>query len=120
MPRGSKEICYEDLKLRILRMDLEPGVVLEEASLAARYALSRTPLREVLQRLAGVLPPKTGNPLKSMLCKLRKTRLQIVRRQVMPQRPRSPITGFTTSSAIWRATYILPPRLTGFLLTIHG
>jgi DNA-binding GntR family transcriptional regulator len=53
MPRGSKEICYEDLKLRILRMDLEPGVVLEEASLAARYALSRTPLREVLQRLAG-------------------------------------------------------------------
>lgn len=53
MPRGSKEICYEDVKLRILRMELEPGVVLEEASLAAHYALSRTPLREVLQRLAG-------------------------------------------------------------------
>lgn len=53
MPRGSKEICYEDVKLRILRLELEPGVVLEEASLAAQYALSRTPLREVLQRLAG-------------------------------------------------------------------
>jgi DNA-binding GntR family transcriptional regulator len=53
MPRGSKEICYEDVKLRILRMELEPGVVLEEASLAAHYTLSRTPLREVLQRLAG-------------------------------------------------------------------
>ncbi|MGA9434371.1 MAG: GntR family transcriptional regulator [Roseobacter sp.] len=53
MPRGSKEICYEDVKLRILRMELEPGVVLEETSLAAHYALSRTPLREVLQRLAG-------------------------------------------------------------------
>lgn len=53
MPRGSKEICYEDVKLRILRLELEPGVVLEEASLAAHYALSRTPLREVLQRLAG-------------------------------------------------------------------
>ena len=53
MPGRSKEMCYEDLKLRILRMELEPGVVLEEASLAAQYALSRTPLREVLQRLAG-------------------------------------------------------------------
>jgi len=53
MPRGSKEICYDDVKLRILRLELEPGVVLEEASLAAQYALSRTPLREVLQRLAG-------------------------------------------------------------------
>ncbi len=53
MPRGSKETCYADIKLRILRTELEPGVVLDEASLAAKYALSRTPLREVLQRLAG-------------------------------------------------------------------
>jgi len=53
MPRGSKELCYEDIKLRILRTELEPGTVLEEASVAAQYALSRTPLREVLQRLAG-------------------------------------------------------------------
>ena len=53
MPRGSKELCYEAMKLRILRTELEPGALLEEASLAAQYALSRTPLREVLQRLAG-------------------------------------------------------------------
>lgn len=53
MPRTSKDSCYEDVKMRILRTDLDPGVYLDEASLAAHYALSRTPLREVLQRLAG-------------------------------------------------------------------
>lgn len=53
MAPTSKNNCYTDLKLRILRTDLEPGLMLDEASLAAHYALSRTPLREVLQRLAG-------------------------------------------------------------------
>ena len=53
MSGNQKEICLEDLKLRILRMDLEPGAMLDEASLASHYGLSRTPLREILQRLAG-------------------------------------------------------------------
>ncbi|WP_375230633.1 GntR family transcriptional regulator [Roseobacter sp. S98] len=53
MSRNQKELCLEDLKLRILRMDLEPGALLDEASLASHYGLSRTPLREILQRLAG-------------------------------------------------------------------
>ena len=51
--RATKETCLEDLKLRILVTALEPGVMLDEASLAKHYGLSRTPLREVLQRLAG-------------------------------------------------------------------
>lgn len=53
MQKSPKEICFADIKLRILRTELEPGSMLDEASLAARYGLSRTPLREVLQRLSG-------------------------------------------------------------------
>ena len=34
-------------------MDLEPGCDLDEKRLCERYALSRTPVREVLQQLAG-------------------------------------------------------------------
>lgn len=41
------------MQLRILATELEPGSLLDEASLAAHYGISRTPLREVLQRLAG-------------------------------------------------------------------
>lgn len=53
MSRATKDKCLEDLKLRILTTALEPGVILDEASLARHYGLSRTPLREVLQRLSG-------------------------------------------------------------------
>lgn len=53
MSRATKETCLDDLKFRILTTALEPGVMLDEASLAKHYGLSRTPLREVLQRLAG-------------------------------------------------------------------
>ena len=53
MPKPSKDACFEDLKARILSTDLAPGLVLDEVSLTQRYGISRTPLREVLQRLAG-------------------------------------------------------------------
>ena len=53
MPRSAKEQCYDDLKFRILKTELEPGAIMDETSMAARYGLSRTPLREVLQRLSG-------------------------------------------------------------------
>ncbi len=53
MPVSQKEACFEDVRLRILRTELAPGAVLDEASLASHYGLSRTPLREVLQRLSG-------------------------------------------------------------------
>ncbi|MDU8909800.1 GntR family transcriptional regulator [Aestuariicoccus sp. MJ-SS9] len=53
MPTSAKDLCFEDLRSRILSTDLEPGSDLDESSLAERYGISRTPLREVLQRLAG-------------------------------------------------------------------
>ncbi|MEM1073601.1 MAG: GntR family transcriptional regulator [Pseudomonadota bacterium] len=53
MARGQKDSCLENLKLRILTLDLQPGSMLDEVSLAREYGLSRTPLREVIQRLAG-------------------------------------------------------------------
>ncbi|MGX9356696.1 GntR family transcriptional regulator [Roseobacteraceae bacterium S113] len=48
-----KSLVLDDLSRRILSMELEPGARLDEAGLAKHYALSRTPMREVLQRLAG-------------------------------------------------------------------
>lgn len=48
-----KQDCLEDLKHRILTLDIQPGADLDEAALAKRYEISRTPLREVFQRLAG-------------------------------------------------------------------
>jgi DNA-binding GntR family transcriptional regulator len=53
LAKSPKEACFEDMRLRILRTDLAPGTLLDEVSLAQRYGLSRTPLREILQRLAG-------------------------------------------------------------------
>lgn len=53
MTRFSKHDCLEDLRLRILSLNIKPGTVLDESDLSAEYGLSRTPLREVFQRLAG-------------------------------------------------------------------
>ncbi|MEL7253466.1 MAG: GntR family transcriptional regulator [Pseudomonadota bacterium] len=39
--------------MRILRQDIAPGSDLDEAALCTHYALSRTPMREIFQRLAG-------------------------------------------------------------------
>jgi DNA-binding GntR family transcriptional regulator len=48
-----KQAIQDDLKKRILTMQLEPGAALDEASLCQHYSISRTPLREVLRDLAG-------------------------------------------------------------------
>ncbi|MEM1276455.1 MAG: GntR family transcriptional regulator [Pseudomonadota bacterium] len=53
MVQSPKQNCFDGLKQRILSMDISPGSNLEEAALSDRYGISRTPLREVLQRLAG-------------------------------------------------------------------
>lgn len=51
--RSPKDIAHEALKTAILTLDLEPGADLDESRLSAEYGLSRTPLRDVFQRLAG-------------------------------------------------------------------
>lgn len=53
MTLSLKQHCLEDVKLRILTLDIAPGADLDETSLSAAYGVSRTPLREVLQRLSG-------------------------------------------------------------------
>lgn len=53
MKRFSKDACLDDLKRRILSTELVPGSDLDEVSLTEQYGMSRTPLREVLQRLIG-------------------------------------------------------------------
>lgn len=53
MEHNPKERCYEELQSRILTLVLTPGSPLDEGSLSAEFGISRTPLREVLQRLAG-------------------------------------------------------------------
>ena len=47
-----KDSALDDLKARILKMELRPGDALEEAPLCTAYGLSRTPMREVFQKLA--------------------------------------------------------------------
>lgn len=53
MKPNRKQDCLADMRHRILTQDIAPGADLDEAALAQLYDLSRTPLREVLQRLAG-------------------------------------------------------------------
>lgn len=48
-----KQACAQDLRRRILSLEIEPGARLEEAQLSAHYEISRTPLREVLWGLRG-------------------------------------------------------------------
>ena len=44
---------YGDLRSRILLLDLKPGEMISEIALAADYQVSRTPVREAVQRLLG-------------------------------------------------------------------
>lgn len=50
---SKKTACLEDLRRRVLTHDLAPGLDLDEVALAAFYGISRPPLREVLNQLAG-------------------------------------------------------------------
>ncbi|MEL0286102.1 MAG: GntR family transcriptional regulator, partial [Paracoccaceae bacterium] len=53
MAPSKKDLCFRDLRNRILQLDLAPGADLDETSFSTHYGLSRTPLREVFQKLAG-------------------------------------------------------------------
>lgn len=48
-----KHQAEEALKQRILSLEIAPGQVLDETELAEEFGISRTPLRELIQRLAG-------------------------------------------------------------------
>lgn len=50
---NKKSICLADLRMRILSQDIAPGSGLDEVNLSTHYEISRTPLREILHRLAG-------------------------------------------------------------------
>ncbi len=53
MKTTSKQNFAEVLKRRVLSMDIAPGELLDEVSLSQEFGISRTPLREVIQRLSG-------------------------------------------------------------------
>jgi DNA-binding GntR family transcriptional regulator len=65
VPRGSGATkVYDSLKDDILSLRLPPGAALDETSLSQRFGLSRTPVREALQKLvaegmATTLPNRT-------------------------------------------------------------
>jgi DNA-binding GntR family transcriptional regulator len=47
------KFAYETLRDEILSLDLPPGAILDETSLADRFCMSRSPVREALIRLSG-------------------------------------------------------------------
>jgi DNA-binding GntR family transcriptional regulator len=51
--KNGKSSLYEALKRNILTLQLAPDQDLDEASLSDAYGISRTPVRDVLRRLAG-------------------------------------------------------------------
>lgn len=61
----SAGLLHADLRRRILTLDLLPGAPISEIPIAEEYNVSRTPVREALQRLAGEglveIGSKSGN-----------------------------------------------------------
>lgn len=51
--KSGKSSLYATLKRKILTLELAPDQNLDEASLSSEYGISRTPVRDVLRRLAG-------------------------------------------------------------------
>lgn len=51
--KNGKSALYEDIKRQILTMEIAPDETLDEIRLSVQYGLSRTPVREIFQRLAG-------------------------------------------------------------------
>lgn len=50
-PRGSAQAIYKQLREMILSFEIYPGTRVTESELAERFGVSRTPIREALQRL---------------------------------------------------------------------
>jgi len=49
---GGAKFVYEELRKEILSLELAPGQPMDETSLAHRFAMSRSPIREALVRLS--------------------------------------------------------------------
>lgn len=49
---GGAKFVYEELRKEILSLELAPGQPLDETTLAERFAMSRSPIREALVRLS--------------------------------------------------------------------
>ena len=49
----STEEIYEILKNRIIHLEYEPGLILNEEELAEAFGVSRTPIRKIFQQLSG-------------------------------------------------------------------
>ena len=49
---GKSDQIYELLRRAIVRLEMEPGAAISEKELCGRFEVSRTPVREALQRLA--------------------------------------------------------------------
>lgn len=60
--RVQAHTIHEQLRLRICLLDYQPGSMLKENELAAEFGVSRTPIREALQRLAieGLVEVRNG------------------------------------------------------------
>lgn len=60
----AREYVYQEVRRRIIRYSLPPGIPVSENELAAEFGLSRTPVREALLLLAGEgfvrIEPKVG------------------------------------------------------------
>ena len=51
-PPTKSDQIYESLRRAIVRLDMEPGSAILEKDICTRFEVSRTPVREALQRLA--------------------------------------------------------------------
>ena len=51
-PATKSDQIYEFLRRAIVRLELQPGSAIQEKDIATRFEVSRTPVREALQRLA--------------------------------------------------------------------
>ena len=49
--RTASETAYQDIKEQILHLELKPGTALSETDTAAKYNISRTPVRDVFKAL---------------------------------------------------------------------
>ena len=49
--RNASQAAYQDIKEQILHLELKPGTALSETDTAAKYNISRTPVRDVFKAL---------------------------------------------------------------------